>query len=747
MSNYQIFISTSGLNIPADKRRADWGDIRFTNFLGNTMFNYWLETSTGYWVKVTDLPSGTTQIYVYYGNPTATSISSGSATFDFYDDFNSPILNPAWTFIPSGRPGDSYSLVGGKIRITGSPQMGHNPVTILGRIAEPGDYIVEVLMTGTWSDNHENAGIYIGDGTPGAAGNRVVGQIMYITPGEPPTAVWIEKREDGTRWPSDPATIAVRFPPPAFPADILMRLIKSGTNFTPQARVGNTWITGTTISYTKSVSTNGIVINDDDNAETFTVDFDDFRVRKFASPEPSVVSVADEETVYYTSGTYFSPVKNIPLVYGTTITKIIWSYELVSGTTLSLDIRSSLGFFTVLSDTPPWSNLVITTSPYTLQHPGGRYHQYRVDFKAPGTVTPLLKSVTIHYILPGISLLEPLNKSITNQTRPNFKWSSEWLYHRIYISSHSDFSVGIVSEPIKTEYIPEIPLLAGATYFWKVAILDKPGGEEQLVSPTYSVIVSSIFIVSVDDKFLSSFIYELDKPMKPIKINKIPFDASPIAHATQDFLVGNPLSAGVPGYDVYEVDFSTEWLKLPFTIRFSFPDADEDGFVDKTNMRFQHIRIFHYHYIDNKWKPLETKVESGGSGRKTISSQVQEVIKEINYFTVFGYESPREPIEGLIVFPNPINLSRGEKFTIRYSLREDSDVTLRVYNLIGDLVYEKVYPRGTEGGKKYPPPNTIPWDGTDLYGKKVPTGVYILQLLCKSPAGEKKIHTKIGVKK
>ena len=56
-----------------------------------------------FWVKVPSLPaSGNLTIYMYYGNPSATNTSNGSATFYFFDDFESYPWT-AWT--KEGGPG------------------------------------------------------------------------------------------------------------------------------------------------------------------------------------------------------------------------------------------------------------------------------------------------------------------------------------------------------------------------------------------------------------------------------------------------------------------------------------------------------------------------------------------------------------------------------------------------------------------------------------------------------------------
>jgi len=89
----KITIDTASL-IAAGKMRSDGGDIRFTKADGVTLLSYWIEsgintTSTIIWVKDPDALSANAShvIYMYYGNPSATSQSSGANTFDDFDDF------------------------------------------------------------------------------------------------------------------------------------------------------------------------------------------------------------------------------------------------------------------------------------------------------------------------------------------------------------------------------------------------------------------------------------------------------------------------------------------------------------------------------------------------------------------------------------------------------------------------------------------------------------------------------------
>jgi len=76
------------------KCRTDFGDIRFTESDGVTELPYWIEEKVDgnyaiIWVKVPSIPAypNGTVIYIYYGNPDATTTSNGDATFLYWNDF------------------------------------------------------------------------------------------------------------------------------------------------------------------------------------------------------------------------------------------------------------------------------------------------------------------------------------------------------------------------------------------------------------------------------------------------------------------------------------------------------------------------------------------------------------------------------------------------------------------------------------------------------------------------------------
>ena len=101
--NYQVKVelTTEKMGNPYDNVEAAGEDIRFYDADHNSL-SYWIEewddtgTST-IWVKVTN--SGTSRIYMYYGNSSASSASNGTAVFEFFDDMETW---SGWTKYGSG---------------------------------------------------------------------------------------------------------------------------------------------------------------------------------------------------------------------------------------------------------------------------------------------------------------------------------------------------------------------------------------------------------------------------------------------------------------------------------------------------------------------------------------------------------------------------------------------------------------------------------------------------------------------
>jgi len=100
LTDFQVSIDLDSSKFDFSKAASDGSDIRFTTDDGTTEIPYWIEKwdsqnqEATIWVKVPSIPAnGSTTIYMYYGNPSATDASDGDAVFEFFDDFEGSSLD------------------------------------------------------------------------------------------------------------------------------------------------------------------------------------------------------------------------------------------------------------------------------------------------------------------------------------------------------------------------------------------------------------------------------------------------------------------------------------------------------------------------------------------------------------------------------------------------------------------------------------------------------------------------------
>ncbi|MFW6122011.1 MAG: DUF2341 domain-containing protein [Petrotogales bacterium] len=123
LEDYQVLVELDSTNFDFSKAKSDGSDVRFK--ANEEELSYWIEEwnegakNAKIWVKVPSIPANDeTKIKMYYGNPTATSVSNGNATFEFFDDFEGNEYDSRkWDFYSmhgtSPASGGSVSVQGG----------------------------------------------------------------------------------------------------------------------------------------------------------------------------------------------------------------------------------------------------------------------------------------------------------------------------------------------------------------------------------------------------------------------------------------------------------------------------------------------------------------------------------------------------------------------------------------------------------------------------------------------------------
>lgn len=112
-------INTQAL-ISAGKMKNDGSDIRFSDSLCNNI-PYWIERSintdsTVIWIKMPLVAANSSRtIYMYYGNPTATTVSNPQSVFKFYEGFDGNTLQQ---FTSDNCGAGTNTVSGGKLDIS-----------------------------------------------------------------------------------------------------------------------------------------------------------------------------------------------------------------------------------------------------------------------------------------------------------------------------------------------------------------------------------------------------------------------------------------------------------------------------------------------------------------------------------------------------------------------------------------------------------------------------------------------------
>jgi len=188
LSDFQVAVTVDTASlITAHKMQATTcADLRFTDSTGKIL-PHWIEennpgcnnAATKVWIKAPSVYAGTnaTNIYMYYGNPSAGSIQDGNQVFEFFDDFSGSSVNTNKWAWDSNRVSPSIVSDSGTSAMRLIPQSS-NEGPIVGRTSAMTDIVFQTRMRDTYNAYY-HIGRHSGLTTP--VGDTGDGFFIYST--------------------------------------------------------------------------------------------------------------------------------------------------------------------------------------------------------------------------------------------------------------------------------------------------------------------------------------------------------------------------------------------------------------------------------------------------------------------------------------------------------------------------------------------------------------------------------------
>ena len=175
------------------------------------------------------------------------------------------------------------------------------------------------------------------------------------------------------------------------------------------------------------------------------------------------------------------------------------------------------------------------------------------------------------------------------------------------------------------------------------------------------------------------------------------------------------------------------------TLELSYTDivADDDYVYDVSDPRnpvikTESLKIFRLG-DDYNWQLVTDQTQDKANRRLSAG------LTGLSVFSILAYNSTGEILSGLKNMPNPFKAGE-EETTIYYILSRDCIVTVKIYNLIGDLVKEIIKDtqvNGMAGGTL----NRVKWDGRNSLRREVADGCYLCYVTAGYTAEDNKYHT------
>ncbi len=346
------------------------------------------------------------------------------------------------------------------------------------------------------------------------------------------------------------------------------------------------------------------------------------------------------------------------------------------------------------------------------------------------------------------SLISPATEKEINVLAPSFNWEDsndpniplgDSFKYKLYYSQNSNFKNASAIEGITvSSYTLETNLIDMTEYWWRVSAIDDSGLETFNTGGARSFYVKWAIVESEDGKLTVSANKNLPEE-SCISIRKTSEDEAAMIRAANNNARGDPILRAInsSGF-VVELNYKNTGMVLDVPeflsdITLEYDDSNNDGYVDGCDVSEDQVRIVRFK--ESRWELASADQIIDAGGNKVTARDV----KGLSLFAVQLYKSPAGHLFEIRSFPNPFKA--GEETTeIIYTLNENSNVKLSIYNLAEDPVYEREISAGDEnGGKGYSEgfTNHLFWDGKNGRRKNVADGIYILLIRARgSQSGE-----------
>lgn len=215
-----------------------------------------------------------------------------------------------------------------------------------------------------------------------------------------------------------------------------------------------------------------------------------------------------------------------------------------------------------------------------------------------------------------------------------------------------------------------------------------------------------------------------------IEITKPDPDSAIIQEAnsnlTGDFSI-RPIKTGNTNREIIATSDATgsiiEEMNGNATITIPYPDENQDGIVDGTDIRESTLKMFCLNYSNRKWELIDN------SEVNATENNVKATVSHFSIFSVMGY-FPIAGFSEVKVYPNPCRTNVHNEVKIA-NLPKETDITIYVYNIAGELV-RKI--QNDELEIKVAS-KLARWNCRNNAGRKVASGIYIY--LIKSDSNKK----------